>query len=83
MVNTLVLIEFQTPRLVLVLSTEKLTQLPQGISFFARTELIFLKIAAGCPPVGPVVQHIINKLALREKCPNTEFFLVRILLYPD
>ena len=24
-----------------------------------------------------------SKLALREKCPNTEFFLVRIFLYLD
>ena len=24
-----------------------------------------------------------SKVSLREKCPNTEFFLVRIFLYPD
>ena len=26
---------------------------------------------------------LINQLSLREKCPNTEFFLVRIFLYSD
>lgn len=61
MAKTLVLTEFQTPRLALVLSIEKPTQLPQKISFFARTESVFLKIAAGLPPGGPVVQHT-NKL---------------------
>ena len=27
--------------------------------------------------------HVVLRLSLREKCPNTEFFLVRIFLYSN
>ena len=29
--------------------------------------------------VTTVINYVLSLLALREKCPNTEFFLVRIL----
>ena len=31
--------------------------------------------------IGPEIGHLFNNISLREKCPNTQFYLVRIFLY--